>query len=164
MLTRCQSGHEYNTDFWPECPTCMPADTHIDRGVPKRTVVDSVGGPETGARGPSKTVILTGPNSKRLAGWVVVERGPQRDVDFRLRDGHNRIGRDPDVDIVLADPLVGSAHAVINFDGTRFEIIDLASKNGTFLNEGSSTVTRQELKHGDVIRVGDTSLKFIRYL
>jgi pSer/pThr/pTyr-binding forkhead associated (FHA) protein len=58
--------------------------------------------------------------------------------------------------------LVGSAHAVINYDGARFEIIDLATKNGTFLNEGGTSVTRQALNNGDLIRVGDTTLQFTR--
>jgi hypothetical protein len=163
MMKRCSNGHEFNSDFGPECPVCMPADLRPGAAPVKRTVVD----PQTSATGAApaasaRTVVVAGPSSKRIVGWVVVERGPQRDTDFRLYEGQNRVGRDPGSHIVLADPLAGSSHAVINYDGARFEIIDLASKNGTFLNEGRMSVTREALNNGDVIRIGDTTLQFTR--
>ncbi|MBZ5727030.1 MAG: FHA domain-containing protein [Acidobacteriia bacterium] len=163
MMQRCSNGHEFNSDFGPECPVCMPADLRPGAAPVKRTVVDQSPSqlPPTQATS-APTVVVAGAGSKRIVGWVVVERGPQRDKDFRLYEGQNRVGRDANSHIVLSDPLAGGAHAVINYDGTRFEIIDLASKNGTFLNEKSTTVTREELKNGDVIRIGDTSLQFIR--
>ncbi len=163
MMQRCSNGHEFNSDFGPECPVCMPADLRPGAAPVKRTVVDQTPAralPTSATSVP--TVVVTGPDSKRIVGWVVVERGPQRDTDFRLYQGPNRVGRDSNAHIVLADPLVGGTHAVIHYDGTRFEIIDLASKNGTFLNEGNTSVTREELKNGDLIRVGDTTLQFIK--
>jgi len=39
-------------------------------------------------------------------------------------------------------------------------ITDLDSTNGTFLNDGAEPVSRVELKDNDVIRAGETSLKF----
>jgi hypothetical protein len=163
MMKRCANGHEFNSDFGPECPVCMPSDLRPGAAPVKRTVVDPLpsGAAPTPARS-APTVVVAGPNSKRIVGWVVVERGPQRDTDFRIYEGQNRLGRDSSSHIVLADPLVGSAHAVINYDGARFEIIDLATKNGTFLNEGGTSVTREALNNGDMIRVGDTTLQFTR--
>jgi hypothetical protein len=178
MMMRCSNGHEFNSDFGPECPVCMPADFRATAAPSmKRTVVDplppTVVNSQTGAApaahaapvahaAPSATVVMAGAASKRIVGWVVVERGPQREIDFRLYEGQNRLGRDASAHIVLTDPLVGNTQAIINFDGLRFEIIDLASKNGTFLNDGQRSVIREELQNGDLIRVGDTILKFVR--
>jgi FHA domain-containing protein len=166
MMIRCSNGHEFNSDFGPECPVCMPADFRSGFPSLKRTVVDSLPPtavtPQAASSAPAATVVVAGPSSKRIVGWVVVERGPQREIDFRLYEGQNRVGRDSGSNIVLLDSLVGSAHAVINYDGSRFEIIDLASKNGTFVNDNPKSVIREELNNGDIIRVGDTFLKFIR--
>src|SRR5579872_5639850 len=163
MITRCANGHEFNSDFGPECPVCMPADFRSGYPSSKRTVVDALPStavtPAAAASKPAATVVVSGPSSKRIVGWVVVERGPQREIDYRLYEGQNRIGRDAGSNIVLSDSLVGSAHAIINYDGFRFEIIDLASKNGTFLNDSPKSVIREELNNGDIIRVGDTFLK-----
>ncbi len=44
------------------------------------------------------------------------------------------LGRDLRCDIPLADPRVSGEHAVIVHDGARFELRDLGSKNGTFVD------------------------------
>ena len=167
MIIRCPNGHEYNSDFGSDCPVCMPEDVGSSSAPAsvKRTIVDAEAAARPQAQGPSRpaqTVVARGSTSKRIVGWIVVEQGPQRDMDFRLYEGQNRVGRDASSNIVLQDPLAGNAHAIINYDGQRFEIIDLASKNGTFLNERPQSVTREELNNGDIIRIGDTPLKFIR--
>jgi pSer/pThr/pTyr-binding forkhead associated (FHA) protein len=69
------------------------------------------------------------------------------------------IGRDG-ADIPLDDPKISRKHAEIGLYGPgSFFVRDLASTNGTFLN-GRRVRDRQELKHEDVIRVGDIALQF----
>ncbi len=69
-----------------------------------------------------------------------------------------KIGRGQENAIKLPDPAVGSNHCGVQVDGTKFEIIDLGSKNGTFVN--GKRVTRRFLRNGDILSLGQSELKF----
>src|ERR1039457_6476625 len=61
-----------------------------------------------------------------------------------------RIGRDPSNDLVIPDLSVSRGHAELhNLGDRRYEIVDLGSHNGTFVNgqriNGATTVTEQDL-------------------
>ena len=67
--------------------------------------------------------------------------------------GEIRIGRDPDNTLVLADDLLASRHhAVVTTGAGRWEITDLHSHNGTFVN--GHRVGRAPLVVGDLVAVG----------
>lgn len=69
------------------------------------------------------------------------------------------IGRDG-ADIVLDDEKVSRKHAEVGLYGPEAYVLrDLASTNGTRLN-GKRITDRAKLKHWDLIRVGDTSIRF----
>ena len=79
--------------------------------------------------------------------------------DFQLQAGVSiTIGRRKDNDVVIEDPAVSGHHAKIDSLGERFVMIDLQSKNGSFVNE--QLVNSHWLKHGDVINIGDHALVF----
>lgn len=68
------------------------------------------------------------------------------------------LGRSRGNNVHLDDDLVSREHAVIEKSGSDYRLIDRGSKNGTELN--GSMITRPEiLKHGDRIRIGDTTLR-----
>ena len=71
------------------------------------------------------------------------------------------IGRAPDNQIVVNDSKASAHHAQLRSYGHACEIIDLASSNGTFVNEQqiSQHVPRQ-LSANDRIRIGDTTFVF----
>jgi hypothetical protein len=78
-----------------------------------------------------------------------------------------RIGRDPECEIFIDDKVVSMEHAVIetvdvpeNKGQKEFYIKDLGSTNCTFVND--KQITRQKLNHDDLIRVGWTSLRFVK--
>jgi len=82
--------------------------------------------------------------------------------DYQLQDGLSlTIGRALKNDVVLQDPAVSGHHAKIDPVGDRFVLIDLQSKNGTFVNE--NLVISHWLKHGDVISIGNHQLVFNQY-
>ena len=60
-----------------------------------------------------------------------------------------RIGRDPGNDLVIPDLSVSRNHAELrNLGDGRYEIVDLGSHNGTFVNGrrvGQATVTDQDI-------------------
>jgi pSer/pThr/pTyr-binding forkhead associated (FHA) protein len=68
------------------------------------------------------------------------------------------IGRRDTNDVVIEDPAVSGHHAKIDALEDRFVLIDLQSKNGSFVNE--QLVNSHWLKHEDVITIGGHYLIF----
>jgi len=69
------------------------------------------------------------------------------------------LGREPDNSLPLPDGSVSRYHAKVERRDGRFAVQDLGSTNGTIVN--GRYVTEAPLAHGDIIRVGDTILKFV---
>jgi hypothetical protein len=70
------------------------------------------------------------------------------------------IGRDETCSIRLRDQLVSRHHARITRDGEAFEIEDMGSVNGTFVD--GVPVVRCQLHDGDTVQVGRTLFYFDR--
>jgi len=69
------------------------------------------------------------------------------------------IGRVPSNDLVVDDLLVSRNHASIRrLSNGSFEVVDLGSTNGTFVN--GSRVTATHLKEGDLISIGGHVFRF----
>lgn len=68
------------------------------------------------------------------------------------------IGRDPGNDIVVDDLMVSRHHAELVASDGSFEIVDLGSQNGTYVN--GTKVSRVPILPGDMVSVGGTSLLF----
>lgn len=71
------------------------------------------------------------------------------------------IGRGRDNDIVLPSDCVSRRHARIERRGEAMYIVDLASTNGTFINDERKPVRERRLARGDQLRIGDTILKHL---
>ena len=79
--------------------------------------------------------------------------------EFKLRSGSSlSIGRRDNNDVVIDDPSVSGHHAKIDALGYKFVLIDLKSKNGSFVND--QLINSHWLKQGDVISIGEHSLVF----
>ncbi|WP_330229145.1 FHA domain-containing protein [Nocardia sp. NBC_00508] len=76
-----------------------------------------------------------------------------RERVYRLRaGGAYNVGRDPEADIVVADPRVSSVHAVLERGSGGWEIEDAGSLNGTFF-EGHR-VGRMVIDHDETFQLG----------
>jgi ABC-type multidrug transport system ATPase subunit len=73
-----------------------------------------------------------------------------------LPTGVVTIGRDPDNSVVVDELLASRHHAELRPTAAGFEIADLGSQNGTFVN--GVRVTSAPVQFGDTISVGGTSL------
>lgn len=78
--------------------------------------------------------------------------------EYALTAQRHTIGRSPDNDIFLDDQTVSSEHAAVSMGGDP-AVTDLSSTNGTFVN--GVQVSKHDLAHGDVIRIGRHELKYI---
>lgn len=72
-----------------------------------------------------------------------------------------RIGKNPDMDgIVTFNKYIGRTHCMIIKNGSCFSVVDLNSKNGTFINQ--SRLAPQQpygLKTGDVLRLANSDFQ-----
>jgi len=91
---------------------------------------------------------------------VVIHRGPSKGSRFLIAENSCSIGRSPESAIFLDDVTVSRSHAQISKSAKGFELVDLESLNGTYVNNGS--VKSVELKTGDEIQVGKFHLIFIQ--
>ena len=70
-LTKCENGHFYDSDKYPECPYCN-ADLLKDRSIVRTGEAEQPAAVETAAP--------AGP----VTGWLVVLDGPAKGRDLRL--------------------------------------------------------------------------------
>ena len=79
--------------------------------------------------------------------------------DYPLQKGISlTIGRQKSNGVVIGNLAVSSHHAKIDSVGDGFVLIDLQSKNGSFVNE--QLINSHWLKNGDIISIGKHSLVF----
>jgi transcriptional regulator with GAF, ATPase, and Fis domain len=76
-----------------------------------------------------------------------------------LVDCQLSIGREEPSQLRLSDPAISPKHCVIHQTGLLFELIDLDSHNGTFVN--GIPVRRRNIDHGDTIKIGSSELVFL---
>lgn len=100
-----------------------------------------------------QTLVLT------LKPLLHVTKGPNFGKFFEVNlDSATSVGRAKGNDIVLDDRAISSQHCRIRPLGGVYELIDMKSTNGTFVNERK--VVRTNLAAGDVIKVGETAMQF----
>ena len=96
---------------------------------------------------------------------IVVKLCPQGPAETLRVDGPQgsayalRIGRARDNDIVLEDTRSSRYHAELIPRGEIAEICDRGSANGTRVN--GKVVDRQEVSPGDLVEIGDTTLRVV---
>jgi transcriptional regulator with GAF, ATPase, and Fis domain len=79
----------------------------------------------------------------------------------QLVDGQISIGRDEANQLRLIDPAVSRSHCTIQQVDERYELVDLDSHNGTFVN--GTPVRRKIIDHGDTIRIGNAEFVFLTH-
>ena len=90
---------------------------------------------------------------------VVVVSGPSKGTVVRLTGDQLSVGRDSANHLCLRDRAVSRRHFAISKTDAAFQLIDLESHNGTFVN--GIPVRRKFLTHGDTVRVGRCELVFL---
>lgn len=99
------------------------------------------------------------PPQQTSARLVIFKEGTP-DITVAVGD-HLTIGRSPLNDVVVDDQIASRRHAEIRSLGQgRYTLIDAGSANGTWLN-GRRLTSIRELADGDVITIGNITLRFI---
>lgn len=89
---------------------------------------------------------------------LVVRRGPNTGARFLLDADVTTVGRHPDADIFLDDVTVSRRHAEFHRHGTKFEVRDLGSLNGTYFD--GQRIDSASLSDGAEVQVGKFRLTF----
>ena len=86
---------------------------------------------------------------------LIARYGTQPSQEYILNQPVTMIGREPLNEIALDDSEVSRRHARITIVGGAFQIEDLGSTNGTFVN-GQRVAVPTNLKHDDIIDFAET--------
>jgi pSer/pThr/pTyr-binding forkhead associated (FHA) protein len=92
-------------------------------------------------------------------GLLVVTRGPNVGARVPLSDSVTTVGRHPDSDLFLDDITVSRRHAEITYSAGRYQIRDVGSLNGTYVNR--QRVDEVWLEPGDEVQIGKFKLVFM---
>ena len=95
-------------------------------------------------------------NSTPLA-WLIGNEGTPGEVRFELTGSETTLGRGSDCEIQVDDQHASRQHAAIHFFDGGYQIKDLDSSNGTFVND--KRITSLPLSEGDKIQIGDSILR-----
>lgn len=98
-----------------------------------------------------------------FCGWAPIARldfilGPMANQTLALSEDVTTIGSVAGNTVVLADPAVSRKHAGIRKVNGSYELADLGSTNGIYVN--GHKVPKKTLEPGDIIRVGNTEAVF----
>ena len=114
---------------------------------------------ESGASSAADTSAAGADNLPEGQALLVVQRGPNAGARFLLDQETTTAGRHPEADIFLDDVTVSRRHAEFRKNGDTFEVVDVGSLNGTYVNREPRN--SQELTNGDEIQIGKFRLVFI---
>ena len=90
---------------------------------------------------------------------LVVKRGPNAGSRFPLDADLVSAGRHPQSDIFLDDVTVSRRHAEFRRTGGGFEVADVGSLNGTYVNR--EPIESAVLANGDEVQIGKFRLVFL---
>jgi pSer/pThr/pTyr-binding forkhead associated (FHA) protein len=90
---------------------------------------------------------------------LVVKRGPNAGSRFLLDQAVTSAGRHPDSDIFLDDVTVSRRHAEFRLETGEFQVVDVGSLNGTYVNR--EPVDSAVLANGDEVQIGKFRLVFL---
>ncbi len=90
---------------------------------------------------------------------LVVKRGPNAGSRFLLDQEVTSAGRHPESDIFLDDVTVSRRHAEFRRSEEGYEVVDVGSLNGTYVNREPKNTS--SLANGDEVQIGKFRLVFL---
>jgi len=103
-------------------------------------------------------VQYVGQQGKATASRLVLMKDDGGETSFPLTKDTYTVGRHRNNDIVISDPKVSSFHARLDRSPEGFVVVDLKSRNGSFIN--GRRVEAGPLKNGDELRMGPARLVY----
>lgn len=111
-------------------------------------------------KGDSDTLKVEREKAKEESACLIMIRGTPQGRRFEITQNSMFIGRDATAEISISDPNISRKHAEILMENGVVKLRDNQSTNGTFVNDKKITESI-ELKKEDMIKLGNTILKFL---
>lgn len=126
----------------------------FDQGLDAAT--DPFAKQEPGGNAPAKTFPV---------GWMIVIDGPGKGHSFAMFNGVSTIGRGADQTVVLdfGDTSISrEKHAAVAYDDEQNSFfLGHGGKSNIVRLNGRPVLSTEDLSHGDTIRIGETTLRFV---
>lgn len=90
---------------------------------------------------------------------LIALAGPLEGRTFIIDQEEFQIGRDLSNNISISDPLISRRHNLIRIQAGTYNLLDLESANGTFVN--GMPMKERVLEHGDLIALGNSIFTFL---
>jgi len=148
-----QCGHTNG----PGSRFCSACGASLD--APRATSDDTKLIPVTAADAPEEELVVARDEVPAGQGVLVVKRGPNAGSRYVLEGSAVTAGRAPDSDIFLDDVTVSRRHASFVPSGPSYEVRDVGSLNGTYLNR--ERIESASLSNGDEVQIGKFRLVFL---
>lgn len=132
---------------------------HLDMGTCK-AIGRSVADPNKTAMFAVDLTLSLDENTKRLIlEYITRQFRKSQSAATKETGGGGSIGSfKRAADVIVDDPSISRLHAMIFYDDVGVGILDLVSKNGTFVN--GEEVESRLLRKNDMIEVGETKINF----
>jgi pSer/pThr/pTyr-binding forkhead associated (FHA) protein len=108
------------------------------------------------AKAPTQGAVSELPSGSAL---LVIKRGPNAGSRFAIDQPVTSAGRHPNSDIFCDDITVSRRHAEFRRHNSEFQVVDVGSLNGTYVNR--EPVQSAVLANGDEIQIGKFRLVFL---
>ena len=160
LCTRCGHQNPEGSRFCAQCGSALSP----ERVGESTSIIPKVGGEDSGEVAEvaeSTADAHAGAVESLPAGsaLLVVKRGPNAGSRFLLDQEVTTAGRHPDSDIFLDDVTVSRRHAEFARTGDTFEVSDVGSLNGTYVNREPVDVA--SLAGGDEVQIGKFRLVYL---
>jgi len=151
VCKQCASTNPPASRFCSACGSSLDA--------PRATSDDTKLIPVTTPDAPEEEMAVPTGEVPAGQGVLVVKRGPNAGSRYVLEGSAVTAGRAPDSDIFLDDVTVSRRHASFVPSGSSYEVRDVGSLNGTYLNR--ERIESAPLSNGDEVQIGKFRLVFL---
>jgi pSer/pThr/pTyr-binding forkhead associated (FHA) protein len=151
LCNQCGQTNSPGSRFCSACGSSLDA--------PRATSDDTRLIPVTNPDAPEEELAVPSGDVPPGQGVLVVKRGPNAGSRFVLEGSSVTAGRSPDSDIFLDDVTVSRRHASFVPSGATYEVRDVGSLNGTYLNR--ERIEAAPLANGDEVQIGKFRLVFL---
>jgi pSer/pThr/pTyr-binding forkhead associated (FHA) protein len=152
---QCGQQNAGDSHFCARCGTALRGDADERRPTDQTTTISIAGLDVDEHDDPGEVLAESLPDGFAL---LVVQRGPNAGSRFLLDKEVTTAGRGPDSDIFLDDVTVSRRHATFTRTATGFEVADVGSLNGTYLNR--ERIESGAVGNGDEVQIGKFRLMF----
>ena len=151
LCTTCGHPNPPGSRFCSACGASLDA--------PRATSEDTRLVPVTRPEASEEELAVPGDDVPAGQGVLVVKRGPNAGSRYVLEGTAVSAGRSPDSDIFLDDVTVSRRHASFVPSGATYEVRDVGSLNGTYLNR--ERIEAAPLANGDEVQIGKFRLVYL---